>query len=161
MEALRLVGSLLAPVQYELLLFALAGLLIGGLDDLAMDLMFIARAVARRLFVYTRHKRMTAATLPASEEPGTIAVFVPAWRESEVIGLMLRSCIARWRKGDFRIFVGVYPNDWPTIDEVRAMVHEDERVRLVVLPHPGGTTKADCLNHIWAAMEREEARGIM
>ncbi len=37
------------------------------------------------------------------------------------------------------------------------MTQEDERVQLVVLPHPGGTTKADCLNHIWAAMLREEA----
>lgn len=158
MEALRLVGSLFATVQYELLLFALAGLLIGGLDDLAMDLLFIARAVRRRLFVYSLHPRMTAATLPASAAPGTVAVFVPAWRESEVIGLMLRMCVARWRQGDFRIFVGAYPNDWPTMDEVRAMAREDKRVHLVVLPHPGGTTKADCLNHIWAAMLREEAR---
>ncbi len=145
-------------MQYELLLFALAGLLIGGLDDLAMDLLFIARAGLRSLFVYSVHPRMTGATLPPSTAPGTIAVFVPAWRESDVIGLMLRTCVARWRQGDFRIFVGAYPNDWPTMDEVRAVAREDGRVQLVMLPHPGGTTKADCLNHIWAAMEREEAR---
>ena len=35
-------------VARELLLFAAAGLLVGGLDDLLIDLLFLARLVRRR-----------------------------------------------------------------------------------------------------------------
>ena len=156
MESLRLIAGVVAPVQYELLLFALAGLLIGGTDDFLMDLIFLARAAKRELLIYTRHRRMTGATLPLSHTPGSVAVLVPAWREAAVIGPMLRTCIIRWRDGDFRIFVGVYPNDPDTIDAASAVAEEDPRITLVILPHSGGTTKADCLNHIWAAMMRAE-----
>ncbi|MGD9809907.1 MAG: glycosyl transferase family protein [Sphingobium sp.] len=156
MGLLQIFAVILASVQYELLLFALFGLLIGGADDFLMDLLFLARAARREFFVYSRHRRMTASTLPDSSHPGTLAIFVPAWREAEVIGAMLTTSLARWRRGSFRIFVGCYPNDPGTIDAVAAVAEADPRVRLVILPHAGGTTKADCLNHIWAAMRREE-----
>jgi bacteriophage N4 adsorption protein B len=140
-----------------MLLFALAGLLIGGCDDFLMDVFFLVRHLKRRLFIYTRHRRMTGATLPPSREPGEIALFVPAWNESNVIGAMLRGCLGTWRSGNFVIFVGTYPNDPDTIREVASVAAGDKRIRLVILPHDGRTTKADCLNHIWAAMLREEA----
>lgn len=153
-------NGVVAPVERELLLFALAGLTLMGAEDFLMDCAFIVRAIRRNLFVYRRHPRMTAQTLPPSDHPGTIAVLVPAWQEANVIGAMLRGCLAAWRAGDFRIFVGTYPNDRPTIDAVAAVAETDPRIHLVVLPHDGGTTKADCLNHVWAAMLREEeARG--
>ncbi len=156
MELLGSVAGLVSALHYEFLLFALAGLLIGGIDDFAFDVIFLARALWRRLFVYSRHERMTGASLPPSRKPGTTAVFIPAWHEAEVIGAMLRICLARWAGADFRIFVGTYPNDPATILAVAKVAEQDTRVQLVILPHEGGTTKADCLNHVWAAMLRAE-----
>ncbi len=150
-------ATIVGAIQYELLLFALVGLLLGGLDDFLMDIVFLLRKLRREIFVYTRHRRMTAATLPPSIDPGTFAIFLPAWQEADVIGDMLRACLSRWRGAAFRIFVGTYPNDPDTIHAVAEVAEADMRVRIVVLPHDGGTTKADCLNHIWAAMLREEA----
>lgn len=146
----------LIVVERELLLFALVGLALGGLDDFLMDCLFLARKARRDLFVYRRHPRMTAATLPPSDAPGPIALFVPAWREANVIGAMLRGCSAAWPTDAVRLFVGTYPNDPDTIRAVAAVAAAEPRLRLVILPHDGGTTKADCLNHIWAAMRREE-----
>lgn len=156
LEYLHGVADFLSALHYEFLVFALVGLLIGGLDDLLFDIVFLVRAAWRRLFVYTRHQRMTSANLPLSARPGTIAVFVPAWKEADVIGAMLGTCLARWEGADFRIFVGTYPNDPDTISTVWAVAQRDARVCPVILPHDGGTTKADCLNHIWAAMLRAE-----
>lgn len=143
-------------IQYELLLFALAGILIGGVDDFMMDMIFLARKLKREIFVYSRYQRMTSATLPVSSRSGPIAVLVPAWQEAEVIGAMLHTCLSRWTSGSFQIFVGCYPNDRPTIEAVAAVARRDARISLVILPHDGGTTKADCLNHGWAAMLRHE-----
>lgn len=160
MGLLDSVASIVAALHYELLLFALVGLLIGGLDDFLFDLAFLGRAAWRRVFVYSRHARMTGASLPSSDRPGTVAIFVPAWNESDVIGAMLRTCLTRWAAADFAVFVGTYPNDPETIREVAAVAEADDRVRTIILPHDGRTTKADCLNHVWAAMVREEkARG--
>lgn len=155
-------ASIVVGLQYELLLFALAGLLIGGVDDFIFDLAFLTRTLWRRIFIYSRHARMTGASLPVSASPGSIAIFVPAWNEAEVIGAMLRTCLSRWAKSDFTIFVGTYPNDPETIREVALVTQRDARVHQVILPHEGRTTKADCLNHIWAAMQHAEAaRGCL
>ena len=157
MEApILLFFEIFARIEHEILLFALVGLLVGGLDDFVMDVLFLARQAKRELFIYSRHRKMTAATLPRSEKPGRLAILVPAWREAEVIGGMLRGCIESWRGEDFTLFVGTYPNDPDTIRAVAAVAREEARIRLVILPHEGGTTKADCLNHGWAAMLREE-----
>ena len=121
-----------------------------------MDILFLLRQAKRELFIYSRHRKMTAATLPRSESPGRIAILVPAWQEANVIGAMLRGCAERWRDEDFTLFASTYPNDPETIRAVAGVAREDGRIRLVILPHDGGTTKADCLNHAWAAMRREE-----
>ena len=156
MELLGIAAYWVATIQYELLLFALAGLLIGGLDDFFFDLLFLCRAIWRKTFIYSRHERMTGASLPPSLNPGAMAVLVPAWNEATVIGAMLRTCLARWGQADYRIFVGTYPNDPDTINAVTEIVRQDARVCLVVLPHDGRTTKADCLNHIWKERLRAE-----
>ena len=151
------IAGLGSALQYEFLLFALAGLLIGGIDDFFFDGIFLARTAWRKMFIYSRHERMNGDSLPPSARPGPIAIFIPAWHEAAVIRPMLDTCLARWGKGNFRIFVGVYPNDPETIREASAVAEADARVRVVILPHDGGTTKADCLNHIWRAMTQFEA----
>ena len=124
-----IVAWLLDVAAREFLLFASVGLLIGGIDDLAIDLIWIGRSVWRRATVYSRHDRVTAQTLARPERRGPIAIFIGAWDESAVIGEMLRAALGRFDHGDYRIYVGVYPNDPDTIGEVQAV--GDPRIRMV------------------------------
>ncbi|MDO6415930.1 glycosyltransferase [Sphingomonas sp. BIUV-7] len=148
-------GWLLAAVTREITLFALFGLLVGGLDDLLVDLLWLARGGWRRLTVYRRHARMTMATLPPAEAPGAIAIFVGAWAEGAVIGAMVRTALTNIRHEDYRLYVGTYPNDPETEQAVDAI--GDARVRRVGGILPGPTTKAECLNRVWQAMLADEA----
>nr|WP_052757349.1 glycosyltransferase [Sphingobium chungbukense] len=148
----------LAKAHHEILLFAVVGLAIGGIDDFIIDVLFLCRHLWRRLTVYSRHQRMTTVTLPASVRPGRIAIFIPAWREADVIGPMLRNALAHWGHQDYRIFVGLYPNDQATLDAVAPLAAGEERLILCINERNGPTTKADCLNVVWRTMLREEAR---
>lgn len=148
-------------VAHELALFAACGFLLFGIDDLLVDAIWIGRTLWRRATVYTRYARADAATLPGPAFPGRIAIFVPAWDESDVIGPMLANTLAKLRHGDYRILVGCYPNDPATKAVVDLFAAGDARVRAVVTPRAGPTTKADCLNAIYRAMVEDELAGIM
>ncbi|MBW6528071.1 glycosyl transferase family protein [Sphingomonas sp. RHCKR7] len=131
--------ALLDRVAAEAALFAAVTLLLLGLDDLLLDLI---AAAARRPDRVLR--------VPAGTPPLRFALFVPAWREERVIGAMLRATLARYDHGDYRIYVGCYPNDPATAAAVRAV--DDARLRLVVGARDGPTTKADCLNQLWRVL---------
>lgn len=146
----------LAIAARELSLFAAVGLLIGGIDDVAIDLLWLARLGWRRCTVYRHHARCTAHSLPPPERPGRLAIFVAAWQESGVIGPMLRTALKSLVHDDYCIFVGTYPNDPETQAAVRAVA--DPRVCLVGGLRPGPTTKAECLNRCWEALLRCERR---
>lgn len=154
--------ELLAAIRGELLLFAGVGLLIGGLDDLLLDLLYGVRRVWRGMTVYRRYPRMTIDTLPAPARRGTMAVLVPAWDEGAVIGQMLRNCLKQWADDPHvHIFVGIYPNDRATRDAVMAVAELSDRISVVVNAGAGPTTKADCLNSLWrAVLRREAAEGV-
>lgn len=149
-------AAFLIIARNEVLLFAAVGLILGGLDDLVMDLLYIVRGLWRSATVYRRHPRVTMATLPPPRRPGPLAIFLPAWDEAAVIGDTIGAMRARWGGQDFHLFVGTYPNDPDTIHAVAAHSHADARVHLVIHRLHGPTTKADCLNRLWRAMRREE-----
>ncbi|MDE0946557.1 MAG: glycosyl transferase family protein [Sphingobium sp.] len=150
--------AFLASLHHEILLFAVVGLAIGGIDDFLIDLLFLSRRMWRDLVIYARYPRMTTATLPASANPGRIAIFIPAWKEVEVIGSMLTHALNCWGEADYRIFIGTYPNDPDTIDAIAAVAEGDARVVVGINPLPGPSTKADCLNVLWRAMLADEAQ---
>jgi adsorption protein B len=136
-------------VRNEILLFAMAGLMLGGLDDLMIDLIWITRL---------RMGARPSGPQPMREAQATpleqIAIFVPAWQEEAVIGDMLRHALTHWGPAGYCIFVGCYANDLPTI---RAVIRvRDLRVRLIVGSMTGPTTKAACLNTLYKAMDRIE-----
>ena len=141
----------LDAVAREALLFAAFGFLIGGIDDLVVDALFLARKLAGR------GARLTLDTLPKPVGSGRFAVFVPAWDEADVIGHMLDAALVRLSGPDYRIYVGCYPNDRATIDAVAAVAARDGRVRLVVGPRNGPTTKGCNLNTLWRALRRDDA----
>jgi len=142
---------------HELLLFSAIWFLIGALDDLLIDLIWLVRRVYRQLRYYRREKPMRARDLPSPASSGKIAIFVAAWQESEVIGAMLRQCRNAWRdEAEHIIYVGCYPNDNAGISAIIAAAAENPAVRLVLCADPGPTTKADCLNRLWQAMCADE-----
>uniref|UniRef100_UPI003450B03B glycosyltransferase n=1 Tax=Sphingomonas sp. TaxID=28214 RepID=UPI003450B03B len=131
-------GSIIAAVDTlsrETMLFAAIGFLIGGIDDIAIDLVYLRHRAKRA-------HRPSLDEFPVCQTPGRIAIFVAAWDEANVIGAMLRSALARIDYPDFRIYVGTYPNDPATMDAVAEVVEHDARVRLVTGRENGPTTKA-------------------
>lgn len=129
----------------ELALFAAVVILLGGIDDLLMDLVW---------WRVRRREPNRADLLPAPPLP--LAVFVPAWDEQLVIGAMLRATLARYDHPGYRLYVGCYPNDPGTLAAVEAVAADDARVRVVVVAHDGPTTKADCLNQLWSALVADD-----
>ncbi|MDQ2765450.1 MAG: glycosyltransferase, partial [Pseudomonadota bacterium] len=104
-------GSIIAAVDTlsrETMLFAAIGFLIGGIDDVAIDLVYLRHRAKRA-------RRPSLDEFPVRQTPGRIAIFVAAWDEANVIGAMLRSALARIDYPDFRIYVGTYPNDPATM----------------------------------------------
>jgi adsorption protein B len=126
----------LAVLTRELLLVAAVAVAVSSLDDLAMDALGLWARLTRR------------PPPPQPEHAPRIALLVPAWREEAVIAAMLARTAATLQ-GDWRVFVGAYPNDPQT--RAAALSVADSRITVVVGPRPGPTTKADCLNSLWAA----------
>lgn len=143
-------------VARETMLVAAVGFLVGGLDDLALDLFYLVHRVRSRLLPPAARHGTLLDDYPVLAEPGRIALFVAAWDESAVIGAMLRTALTNIDHPNYRIYVGTYPNDRATVDAVAAVATDDSRVRLVVGPQNGPTTKADCLNALWRALLRDE-----
>ncbi|MCA1654675.1 MAG: glycosyl transferase family protein [Sphingomonadales bacterium] len=139
----------------ELALFAGTGFLLFALDDLAVDLVYVVRRMWRGATIYSRFPRAFATTLAAPGPSGWLAVFIPAWDESAVIAPMLRATLARFGEGRYRLLVGHYRNDPATAAAIRSV--GDPRVLAVEVDRDGPTTKADCLNHLYRALQAEEA----
>jgi adsorption protein B len=128
-------------------------ILISGLDDLFISLVyFLSRS---------RHFPWPAdAPLQAAPER-RIAIFVPLWHEREVIGEMLDHNLASIGYANYDIFVGVYPNDLPTVRAVNLAASRHPRVHVARCPHNGPTSKGDCLNWIYRRMvEFEEQQAV-
>ena len=150
---------LLADLASELALFAAAGFLLFALDDVMVDLIYFSRRSWRALTIYSRFPRAFAGSIQMLWKPRFIAVFIPAWDESAVIGPMLRSTLERFQHPNYRIFVGYYRNDPATAAAIARV--ENERIEAVQVDADGPTTKADCLNRLYAALlayEKETGR---
>lgn len=147
--------EVVAGIAHELTLFAAVAFLLGGVSDTAIELIWMARGVWRRAFVFRRHVRADATSLPCPTNTGRIAIFVPAWDESAVIGAMLCHAVKAVADTHCLIYVGAYPNDPATIQAIRNVA--SPHVRLVVGERHGPTTKADCLNTLWRQLLIDEA----
>lgn len=139
----------------ELLAVVAAGVALCNIDDVLIDIFYFVRLIWRRLTIYRRFPRATVAHLPV-KPPAPMAIFVPAWNESAVIGAMLRDLLARLDYPAFHVFVGTYANDPATRTIVEAVV--DARVTCVVNRREGPTTKADNLNVLWSALLGHEEK---
>ena len=145
--------SLVRLAFVELALFAAVGFIIGGIDELAIDLIWLIRGGWRRLTIYRRNPRVCATDLPLPAKSFRLAVFVPAWDEADVIAPMLRTALNAYREVGVTIFVGCYPNDQATIVAARSV--QSDQIRVVIGNEAGPTTKAGCLNTLWRALVAE------
>jgi len=136
----RVVLAILAPLAMAIL--------ISGLDDLVVDLAWAWTWLKSAL-------RPAASVFPPGPRQlenaprQRIAIFVPLWHEHQVVGRMLEHNLAAIRYPDYHFFAGCYPNDVQTQEAVQAVTERFPQVHLAVCPHPGPTSKADCLNWIY------------
>jgi adsorption protein B len=129
-------------------------LFLSGLDDLFVDMYYWFH----HLFSRKKFNKFTYASpdkvheLP--EKP--VAIYVPAWKEADVVDKMLINACQTIQYKNYDIFVGVYPNDPETIAKVESVTVKFPNVHAVVSANPGPTTKADNLNQIHEGMLRWE-----
>lgn len=154
-------AAILFAIRTELLLFAAFWFIIGGIDELVVDLIWVGHQAWRWLKRYRIVPPMRADQLPPAAHPGRLAVLIPAWNEASIIDQMLRGCAHAWANSStsHQIYVGCYPNDTSTIRAVMASATGKANVRLVVCQRPGPTTKADCLNRLWQVATQDELEG--
>ena len=127
-----------------------AWILLSGLDDLFIDLVF---------FLTGRKQFRRPAESELDQAPQRrMAILVPLWREHRVIGRMLEHNLSVIHYENYDIFVGVYPNDELTARAVAGIERRYPRVHLALCPHDGPTSKGDCLNWIYRRMTDYETR---
>jgi adsorption protein B len=135
-------------------------LLLSGLDDLFIDVCYWSRRLWRLLTIYRSHKRLDYEALYAPEEK-PLALLIPAWHETGVIGKMAELAATTLDYENYHIFVGTYPNDPETQRDVDAVCARFVNVHKVVCARPGPTSKADCLNNILdAILQFERAASV-
>lgn len=127
-------------------------IVVSGLDDLFVDVVAMFAAFRGR-----KGKRPSRRELLTREQK-PIAILVPLWHESAVIARMVQQNSAAILYRNYHFFIGAYPNDEPTLEEIRKLEARFSNVHMAVCPHDGPTSKADCLNWIFQhvlAYERE------
>ena len=146
--------QMLALVEHELLLFAGFFFLLGAIDELSMDLAWFWLRLTGR----AQTPVLDRADIRHRILSGRAAVLVPAWQEADVIADTLVHALAVWPQANLRIYVGVYRNDPATLEAAVRGAQGDARVRIVVHDRDGPSTKADCLNRLFAALRQDEMR---
>ncbi len=122
--------------------------LLSGLDDLALDVLWLS----------AKRKRGAPAQAAAGPEK-RIAVLVPLWKEADVIERMLDHNVSSIRYRNYEILAGVYANDEETRKAVERAAARHPQVRAALVPHDGPTSKADCLNWIYQRLIERELDG--
>lgn len=132
------------------MLFACAGMLLCGIDDMLFDLLWLGKKAKGQW----RRQTLTTSQLGADEAVSTkkFAIFIPLWRESEVIAPMVAHLLRSWPQDAYDVFLGCYPNDEATLVVARRLASDHDNVHCIPNLRPGPTTKADNLNNIWRAI---------
>jgi bacteriophage N4 adsorption protein B len=143
----------LLAFERELLAFAAFWFCLGLIDEFALDLFWLWLRLTGR--AKTRRLRPGYGKGPLT---GPAAVLIPAFQESAVIATTIAHMLQTWPQPNLRIYVGCYANDVATLAAASEGAGHDPRVRLVIHGRHGPTTKADCLNRLYAALCADEAR---
>jgi len=126
-----------------------------GIDDTIWNII----TLTKRLRVRNRHLDLRELD---SVPPKLFAVVIAAWHEDNVLGDVIDNFLAstHYPKSMYHVFLGVYPNDEPTIAEARALSARHGNVHAVINPVPGPTSKAQNINYVITQIkEYEKERG--
>lgn len=142
----RLALELLAPLAVWV--FA------SGLDDLVIDLSWFWLLMRRGRGKSAPRKRQR------NGEP-RIAILAPCWQESAVLERMLQRNVENIQYDNYDIWIGLYPNDAPSLHAVTKASLLSEKIHWVVGSRPGPTTKADNVNQlVRGILARERRLGV-
>jgi len=135
--------------------YIVAGFLFAsGIDDVFIDVYYwLHHFLIRKKF--NRYRFDSPEDLHTLREK-PVAIYIPAWHESDIIHKMLTNAVRTIQYKDYDIFVGVYPNDPATIRKVEEISKQFPNVHAVLSRTGGPTTKADNLNQIHEGMLRWE-----
>lgn len=134
----------------ELLLFAGIWFFVGLVDEFAVDALWLW------LRLRGRGKALPFARPHARDLRGPAAVLIPCWDEAKIVTQTVASCRTAWPHPSCIFYIGCYHNDAETQAAARLGAGGDSRVRIVIVPRDGPTTKADCLNVLYDAMAEDE-----
>ncbi len=127
-------------------------MIVSGIDDLWLDFCYLASRIAKPHAANEKHP--TTTSVPPSSDPvgldeSLIALWIPAWREDEVIARMVAHNVSSIRYRRYHIFTGTYPNDVATLQVLRELEQQYPNLHVSLTPHDGPTSKADNLNWIY------------
>ena len=128
------------------IMMLIAGVIIAisSIDDLFVDLLYWSSRLMGTSD--SKSKELPSVEILEQLPERPIAIMVPCWKEHDVIFSMLSSNSRLVRYGHAHYFVGVYLNDPLTQAEVRKAQGLYKNIHMVLVPHDGPTSKADCLN---------------
>lgn len=159
MYVVDIFSTYLFILKYLAILIAII-IAISSIDDLIIDLIYWIRRVIRSRTIYLKTPKMQYSSLLGIEEK-PLAIMVPAWHETGVIGKMAELAAVTLDYENYHIFVGTYPNDPETQLDVDKVCAVFPNVHKVVCARPGPTSKADCLNNVLDAILQFELQASL
>tara|TARA_R110002126_G_scaffold16500_15_gene65847 strand:- start:702 stop:2918 length:2217 start_codon:yes stop_codon:yes gene_type:complete len=138
-------------------LVLLALLLFFALDDLFIDAYYWLRRLWRGLTVYRNRSVFNEQQLYFRKEQ-PLAIMIPAWQEVGIVGKMAELAASELDYENYQIFVGTYPNDPETQQDIDTVCLRFPNIHKVICARPGPTSKADCLNNVITSILEFERR---
>lgn len=142
-----IVQSLLVPLAVWIAL--------SGLDDVFIDAICLFTYISKRAWRSEPSQRQELSDALAAPQK-RIAILVPLWQEDGVIRQMVANNVSQIEYLSYDLFLGVYPNDGPTLRAAEELAASYPNVHVAVCGNPGPTSKADCLNWIYQGMLAKE-----
>ncbi len=129
------------------------GFIVFSIDEFIWDICNIIRNIRRGVDNRLPIDRLDAAP------PKLLAVIVAAWREDNVIEDVIENMLlsVQYPKSMYHVFIGVYPNDEPTINAVKSLTQKYENVHMVINARSGPTCKANNINNIIRYVKQYES----
>lgn len=146
----------LYPFLYALAIAVGSVFAVSGFTDIIFDIYFIFRSI-RRFFLSRNWPKLTLERLEAREQQ-KIALIIACWHEEAVIAKTLTNACESIHYRNYDIFVGTYPNDPATQQEVEKVARNFSQVHKVVTADNGPTNKAANLNQVFEAIQDYERK---